>query len=659
MVSRARRSRLPWHRVLEPGSHIGGYRIERLVGRGGMGEVYEATQLALGRTVAFKVLHTSLLTDDGFRERFRREGKLQAQLEHPNVVTVYEAGEIPEGLFLAMRIVRGSNLKQLIVAGELDAQRTLRLLRPVADALDAAHALSLVHRDIKPQNILVGARDHPFLADFGLTRGSDDSGLTTSGQFLGTIDYVSPEQVHGEPATAASDIYALTAVLYECLTGKVPYPRPSDAAVLFAHASVAPPRVGDGRPELPAAIDEVISSGMAKEPEERPVSASELIRRADTILTSTPSLGASRPKAAGTLERGLRPVRGETEAGDPIEEAGSAPSTRTAERAWPPLPATVTAEQDETPATREMGAARRRGIAAAATIASLLAVGAFLLGRSEEGDVDLQPLSSSVSSSAVSLRAPAGWERPASGDAPKVEGLELDDRLALVRGEDAVLAGITGATGPTLLPSRLRRNAPDSPDAVRLGELDALRYRGVPVPGSPRRELTVYAAPATVGVATVACMSRPARAAVLRAACEQIAQTLQLERGRGYGLGADPATARAAASIASSLRGRRRAQRERLARARTNEGQREAARDLASAYDSAATRLSRLDVSPAVVDRLDAARAALRSAAAAYRGLGSAAGAENTRAYRRALDRVRSAEDGASKRLSALGSAQA
>src|SRR5215217_3480678 len=180
-----------------------------------MGVVYEATQLSLDRTVALKLLATNLGEDPAFRERFRREGLLQAGIEHPNIVTVYEAGESDHGLFLAMRLVRGPNLKDMIVSRELDAGRTLRILKPVADALDTAHEAGLTHRDVKPQNILVGGRDHSYLADFGLTQPTGGTHITATGQFVGTFDYIAPEQIRGEAPTASVDVYSLAGVLYE------------------------------------------------------------------------------------------------------------------------------------------------------------------------------------------------------------------------------------------------------------------------------------------------------------------------------------------------------------------------------------------------------------------------------------------------------------
>ena len=261
-----------------------------------MGAVYQATQLSLNRVVALKLLAPNLGDDPGFRARFEREGQVQAGLDHDHIVPVYEAGQSEYGLFLAMRLISGPTLKHLILDGELDPRRTVRLLAQVANALDAAHRAGLIHRDIKPQNILIGDRDHAFLADFGLIKAPDEARLTGTGQFIGTIDYVAPEQIQGEPATPASDIYALTGVLYECLTGEVPYPKPSEAATLHAHVMQPPPVLSERRPDLPRALDGVIAQGMAKDPWSRPSQAAELIQAASRALSSSAS---SIPAPAG------------------------------------------------------------------------------------------------------------------------------------------------------------------------------------------------------------------------------------------------------------------------------------------------------------------------------------------------------------------------
>ena len=272
--------------MLQPGTQVGGYLIESVLGHGGMSVVYEARQLALDRKVALKLLAPHLAADADFRERFRHEGRLQATLDHPHIVTVYEAGELREGLYLAMRLIRGATLKDMVIARELDGERTIRLLEPIADALDTAHEAGLIHRDVKPQNILVDRRDHSYLADFGLMKGAGSKGMTRTGTVVGTVDYIAPEQIRGEEATGASDIYSFTALLYETFAGDIPYVRGADAAVMYAHLTDPPPRVTDLRPDLPSALDEVIARGMAKYPGERYESASDVIREAHAALGS-------------------------------------------------------------------------------------------------------------------------------------------------------------------------------------------------------------------------------------------------------------------------------------------------------------------------------------------------------------------------------------
>ena len=254
-----------------------------------MGAVYQATQLSLNRVVALKLLAPNLSDDPGFRARFEREGQVQAALDHEHIVSVYEAGTSEFGLFLAMRLIDGPTLKRLILDGELDPRRSVRLLAQVAHALDAAHEAGLIHRDIKPQNILIGKGDHAYLADFGLIKAPDEARLTGTGQFIGTIDYVAPEQIQADPATPASDCYSLAGVLYECLTGEVPFPKPSEAATLHAHVMSPPPTVSELRPDLPPAIDGVIAQGMAKDPWARPKLAVELIQSASRALSSSAS----------------------------------------------------------------------------------------------------------------------------------------------------------------------------------------------------------------------------------------------------------------------------------------------------------------------------------------------------------------------------------
>ncbi len=263
--------------MLTVGTVVGGYRVEGLIGVGGMGIVYEATQLSLDRRVALKALRPELALDATFVARFRREGRLQASFHHAHAIEVYEAIEDPAGLFLSMRLERGPTLGELLAAGQVDAAAALRVLGQVAEALDAAHAAGLVHRDVKPANVLVAAGGDAYLSDFGLTKAGDGTELTATGGMLGTLSYLAPEVVRGEAATPASDRYALAAVAFECLCGAVPFPRRSPAAVLYAQANEPAPVPSDRRPELPAEVDARLSEGLAKAPADRPRTAAALV----------------------------------------------------------------------------------------------------------------------------------------------------------------------------------------------------------------------------------------------------------------------------------------------------------------------------------------------------------------------------------------------
>jgi streptogramin lyase len=274
------------------GSELGGYRIESLIGRGGMGIVYLAEDVTLGRKVAIKLLAPELAEDDRFRERFLRESRLAASLEHPSIITIYEARQVDGSLYLAMRYVEGTDLRALIAeGGPLPIERALSIVSQVASALDAAHESGLIHRDVKPGNVLIapasvpGRPDRVYLSDFGLTkRAASDSGMTGTGQFVGTLEYAAPEQFEGKPLDARTDVYSLGCVLYECLTGRPPFQRETEAALVYAHLLAAPPSVTEARPDLPAAIDEVVTRALAKAPADRFASCSELVAAAASAL---------------------------------------------------------------------------------------------------------------------------------------------------------------------------------------------------------------------------------------------------------------------------------------------------------------------------------------------------------------------------------------
>jgi serine/threonine-protein kinase len=255
---------------------LGDYRIEGIVGVGRMGVVYLAIDRITGRAIALKVLREDVAIDPVYRERFRREGTLLAQLDHPHVLPIFGMGEIDGDLYIATRLV-SATLRNAIIAGPIRVDHAMKILSCVASALDAAHAHGIVHRDVKPANVLIDPGPQVYLGDFGLARDPDGAALTAPGQVLGTIDYMAPELIDGEGVGPATDIYGLACLAVETLTGAVPYARDTDAAIMYAHIVDPPPSVCARRPELAAALDDVIAAGMAKDPDERPASAGALV----------------------------------------------------------------------------------------------------------------------------------------------------------------------------------------------------------------------------------------------------------------------------------------------------------------------------------------------------------------------------------------------
>jgi hypothetical protein len=254
-----------------------------------------------------KVIAPAFADDDAFRRRFIAESRTAASLDHPNVIPIYRAGEEDGVLFQVMRFVDGSDLRTVLAeSGPLDAQRAVRIVGQVAAALDAAHAGGLVHRDVKPANILLGARDHVYLTDFGLSKrtGTDD---TRTAQLVGTVNYVAPEQIRGQDLDARTDVYALGAVLFQTLTGRVPFAADSDEAKMWAHLSEPPPRASASRPELPRALDDVIAKAMAKDRAQRFDSAGGLAEAAVAALEVAPPPAPSPPPAPAASPPAARP----------------------------------------------------------------------------------------------------------------------------------------------------------------------------------------------------------------------------------------------------------------------------------------------------------------------------------------------------------------
>jgi serine/threonine-protein kinase len=262
--------------VLSPGSTIAGYEVESVVGAGGIGILYRARQLRLDRPVALKVVEPEVAREPVVRERLRREARTVAALDHPNVVPLYEAGEEDGTVYIVTRWVDGTELGELIRRDSpLDPARAARIAAQIASALEVAHEKDLIHRDVKPSNVIVTSEDHVYLTDFGLTKRTDSaSGLTMADQLLGTIDYVAPEQIEGNEPNARGDVYGLACVLYEMLTGSPPFAsQTGGTGKMWAHLNAEPPSVRQQRPDVPQALDDLIRQALAKEPDARPTAA--------------------------------------------------------------------------------------------------------------------------------------------------------------------------------------------------------------------------------------------------------------------------------------------------------------------------------------------------------------------------------------------------
>jgi serine/threonine-protein kinase len=431
-----------------------------------MGVVYRATQLRLNRPVALKVITPDLAEDPGFRERFTHESEIAASIDHPNVIPVYEAGEHDGLLYLSMRYVEGTDLGKLLRAdGRVDGRRAARVIAQVAEALDAAHARGLVHRDVKPGNILIAAGDHAYLTDFGLTKHAESSsGLTKTGTWVGTVDYVAPEQVQGQHVDARTDVYALGCVLFHALSGQIPFPRPSEIAKIYAHLQDEPPAVDWAALGVPAAMDAVVRRAMAKDPGARYQSAGDLGRAALAAAEDRPVLQPERTVAAGPAA----PVAGATV----VDATLPAPPTGTgATQALPPStpppgsppPATAAPYPAYPPPQPPPRRSRIPLIVVAvllllvgAGVAVALATGAF------EGDTD------TVTTQVTTGPQPTGETQPTTTTGAVVNDTAVRDVLA--RYEGAYSNEDTAALDALFAPD-FRRRAPPRPDMGRAAAL--------------------------------------------------------------------------------------------------------------------------------------------------------------------------------------------
>jgi hypothetical protein len=339
-----------------------GYRIDSLLDRGGMGVLYKATDVDLDRVVALKIIAPEHTQNETAVARFKAEARIAASIEHPNVVPIHRGGEENGVLYLAMRYVPGTNLRRIVDRGPMELSRVGRIVGEIGGALDAAHAKGLVHRDVKPANILVcgeGDDEHAYLADFGLTkRVGSAMDLTRAGAWVGTPDYVAPEQIQGHTVDRRADVYSLGCVLYEMLTGHVAYPKDSDMAKLWAHVTDPPPMPSADRAELVQAFDDVVARATAKDPDERYATASDL---AEAVKAAVREQAAHRSHEAAqptNADDALSATRGDlTEAGAPTPAA--APKGNGATPPGPDAPAAPVPAADPAPAPVPVAAAPR------------------------------------------------------------------------------------------------------------------------------------------------------------------------------------------------------------------------------------------------------------------------------------------------------------
>ena len=293
-----------------PGAEIAGFRLDERIGHGGMGVVYRARQLDLDRVVALKLIQAEHREDKEFTDRFQRESRLAASIDHPNVVPIFQAGEFDGTYYIAMRFVAGTDLGELLrKRGPLSPTRAAVLVTEIAAGLDAAHAAGLVHRDVKPANVLLDERDHVYLTDFGLTKQiSSQSGLTKTGTWYGALPYSAPEQIESKPVDARTDVYGLGCILFEALTGHLPHERDSDMAVMWAKVHEAPTLASKFRPDLPREFDDVLGRALSRDPKDRYQSAGDLGRAALAAAKGEAATEPERTVARGAAATATAPL---------------------------------------------------------------------------------------------------------------------------------------------------------------------------------------------------------------------------------------------------------------------------------------------------------------------------------------------------------------
>jgi serine/threonine-protein kinase len=378
------------------GTPFGRYRLVRVLGRGGMGEVWQAYDTTMNRVVALKVLPANLADDDTYQRRFRREAQMAAGLDEPHIVPIHDFGEIDGRLYVTMRLIEGKTVHELLQDGPLSPQRSVAIVEQIAAALNAAHRVGLVHRDVKPSNILVTEEDFAYLIDFGIARTAGATKLTSTGSTIGTLAYMAPERLSTDNSDARADIYALTCVLHECLTGVQPFPGDSMERQVAGHLSLPPPRPSTLRPGVPPGMDQVIATGMAKNPDNRYATTRDLAAAARAALTApAPPAAHDQPTAAGSWPPPAPAVTYPATPPAPHQQWPGVPAP-----AWQPAP---TAQQPWWRGPAILIPIGLLGVIGVAAVAVVLVLNA----RSEDsGQQVAAPTAGSRTSTAASSKAP-------------------------------------------------------------------------------------------------------------------------------------------------------------------------------------------------------------------------------------------------------------
>jgi hypothetical protein len=472
---------------LAVGEEVAGYRIESFIGRGGMAVVYRAQDLRLGRQVALKLLAPELSENERFRQRFMRESQLAAAIDHPNIIPIYDAGNTPDLLYIVMRYVDGMDLKALLEREHrLQPDRVLHLFMQVASALDAAHARGLVHRDVKPGNIIVASGhggedvDHVYLTDFGLTKKSLSlSDFTTVGHFVGTVDYVAPEQIASKPIDGRADIYGLGCVMYEALAGVLPFERDDDAATLWAHMLEPVAPLTSHRPDLPPGVDAVFARALAKAPEDRYPTCRALVAALRTELAGWQAAETSVAHPAGI------PSPAAPESGpQPSIPAAPDVAAEPVERQAPAEPAGPGRSKQRRARTSRFAA---RTLALLAALVVVVAVGGVLLWRGTRGG--MATYDGRLAAAPFALQHPRSWRPDShSGFFVVFSPTKLDELFAGSGWQQAVQALRRDPTSVKGIYARVSYqgfdiNDPDLQDQVT-GELGAVG--GVTFTGDPQ-----------------------------------------------------------------------------------------------------------------------------------------------------------------------------